>query len=64
MKKTIHMAGMISADGDASALCYESLRPIDLAKASWSLRAGAVTCKECQTRLREREQVRKDVKHD
>lgn len=51
MAKTIHMAGKINTEGEVSALCYVKPRPIDLAKASWTVRAEAVTCRKCRAVL-------------
>lgn len=45
--KPVHMAGKMRDDGAVSAKCFNKPRPIDLSKASWTLRPEAVTCKRC-----------------
>ena len=55
--KKYHMAHLVSNRGDMSALCFSTPRPIDLSKASWTLRQEAVTCGKCQQKLRERQQA-------
>lgn len=51
MEKTYHFAAKMSAEGDVSALCFKVPRAIDLTRASWTVRAEAVTCKKCKERL-------------
>lgn len=43
----IHRAAKIREDGSVSAVCFERPRKIDLARASWTIIDGAVTCKKC-----------------
>lgn len=45
--KTIHRASKIRPDGAVSAVCYSTPRAIDLKRATWTLRADAVTCPKC-----------------
>ena len=45
--KPVHRAKHIDPQGSVSALCFVKPRPIDLARASWTIRPGAVTCKKC-----------------
>ena len=52
MKKTYHMAKMVTLDGAVSPLCAKVPRAIDLSKASWTLRADAVTCPRCRAALK------------
>jgi|GEM_PF-3816985 len=47
MSKTIHMADKINQDGGVSALCFTTLRPINLKLATWTNRPVAVTCRKC-----------------
>jgi hypothetical protein len=42
-----HKAANVDMDGRVSALCFRRLRPIDLRKASWTMRWEAVTCPKC-----------------
>ena len=52
-KKIIHRARFVSAEGHVSALCSKRPRPIDIQKASWSLRDGVVTCGRCRKAIKE-----------
>ena len=45
--KTIHRGKHVDRDGNVSALCFVRKRPINLRKATWTLRDDAVTCKRC-----------------
>ncbi len=45
--KVYHRADKIAPNGDVSALCYQRPRPIDLRKASWTIRDEGVTCPKC-----------------
>lgn len=46
-EKIIHMAKDVAPNGNVSALCFSRPRAIDLARASWTNRPYAVTCKKC-----------------
>lgn len=50
--KTVHKASLVREDGAVSPLCAKSPRPIDLSRATWTLREEAVTCKRCGSILR------------
>ena len=54
--KIYHMAKFFAQDesGNVSALCYAQPHPIDLTKATWTIRSDAVTCSKCRKMLRER----------
>lgn len=43
----IHMAKLISANGNVSPLCAKRPRAINLKVASWTNRPEAVTCPKC-----------------
>lgn len=51
-KKLTHMAGAVREDGNVSALCFQRPRPIDLTKATWTLREEAVTCPRCRKAMK------------
>ena len=42
-----HMAHKIAPNGSVSALCFAKPRSINLAKESWVLQDGRVTCPRC-----------------
>lgn len=46
MKKT-HYANKLREDGTVSAICFSTPRAIDLRRATWTNRSGAVTCSKC-----------------
>jgi hypothetical protein len=46
-KKPVHLAKMISNNGDVSPLCAKKPRKINLKTETWTNRAEAVTCKKC-----------------
>lgn len=52
--KPVHRAKGIRGDGAVSALCFRGPRPIDLSRASWTLRDDGVTCKRCLKKMAER----------
>jgi hypothetical protein len=52
LRKTIHRGAMIRADGAVSAACFKRPHPVDLARASWTIRNEAVTCARCRRLLR------------
>jgi hypothetical protein len=52
--KVYHRAKYINDDGEAWALCYRRLKPIDLSKASWTIVDEHVTCSKCRAIMRER----------
>ncbi len=56
MRRIIHMAAKVNANGDMSALCSPTPRPINMRRASWSLQSRFVTCRKCARILRERAQ--------
>lgn len=49
--KPIHMAALISRTGGISPLCAPTPRRINLKRASWTIRAEAVTCARCRAKL-------------
>jgi hypothetical protein len=53
-RKPYHMANLFGPNGEVSALCFPRPRPIDLRRATWTLRWEAVTCERCLA-LRDRE---------
>lgn len=48
--KIVHRAKYIAPNGDVSALYFNKPHAIDLAKATWTNRDDAVTCKKCKER--------------
>ena len=50
--KTYHFADKIDEDGNVSALCFKAPKAIDLGRASWTIRAEAVTCRRCKAALK------------
>jgi hypothetical protein len=50
--KVYHRAAKINANGDVSALCFKSPRPIDLSRSMWTIRDEAVTCPRCRRLMR------------
>ena len=60
-ERKYHFADKISARG-VSALCFPKPRAIDLKRASWTIRATAVTCKKCLTLLKARGPIPPDPK--
>ena len=46
--KVVHRAKHIREDGAVSALCFTTLRAIDMKRASWTFTAEAVTCRKCR----------------
>lgn len=53
-EKVYHYAAKMNADGGVSALCFVKPRAIDLTRALWTIREGAVTCPKCKRELRSR----------
>lgn len=49
--RRVHKAKLVRSDGRVSALCFRRPRPIDLSRASWTLRWSAVTCPACLAKL-------------
>lgn len=49
--KPVHMAHLMSQTGGVSPLCAPTPRRINLTRATWTIRAEAVTCKRCRARL-------------
>ena len=47
MNKVYNKADKIAPDGRVSALCFRKPHAICLARALWTLRWEAVTCKRC-----------------
>lgn len=45
--KLIHHAAKVNPKGGVAALCFKTPHPIDLRRASWTLRRSAVTCPKC-----------------
>ena len=54
MAKLIHRGALIDGNGNVSALCFQRPRKIDLARASWTNRDYAVTCKKCIQAMKSR----------
>ena len=52
MNKTIHRASKINNKGEASALCFKRDHPIDLNRASWTIRDDLVTCQKCKALIK------------
>lgn len=52
MKRLVHMGSGVRADGAVSARCFASPRAIDMKRATWTLRAEAVTCPRCSAILK------------
>jgi hypothetical protein len=50
--KPVHMAKLVSPEGDISPLCAKAPRAIDLRKATWTNRPEAVTCRRCKSLLK------------
>ena len=57
--KPYHYAKMINEKGQVSLLCASRPRAINLKRAWWTTRPGAVTCVRCLNKLRERCAVRR-----
>lgn len=51
--RTVHMMALMADNGDVSPVCAETPRPINLNKATWTVRWDAVTCRKC-LKLREK----------
>ena len=49
--KPVHRAKLIRTDGKVSPLCADKPRPINLARATWTLLDALVTCSKCLLRL-------------
>jgi hypothetical protein len=58
--KVIHLAGMMRDDGAVSAACSPKPRPIDLRRATWTIRRDAVTCPPVPRRPRSDEPRTRD----
>lgn len=54
-QKPYHLAHLMTERGDVSALCFDRPRPIDLTRASWTIRPEAVTCPKCRKKMAERQ---------
>lgn len=52
-EKVYHLAAKFREDGAVSALCFKSLRPINLNIALWTIRPEAVTCLKCKRAISE-----------
>ena len=50
-EKIRHAMDKIRSDGAVSALCFKRPRAIDLKRATWTNRAGAVTYPKCLDRM-------------
>lgn len=63
--KPVHKADAVDIEGRVSALCFMSRRPIDLKRATWTLRDEAVTCPKCRAWLARAARVaaRKEAGH-
>jgi hypothetical protein len=55
--KVYHLAAKISVNGDVSAFCFAKPRAINLALASWTIIAGAVTCPRCRKAMRVKNKI-------
>lgn len=49
--RIVHLAKFFGEDGQVSAMCYPFQRPIDMQKATWTIRPEAVTCRRCRAHL-------------
>ena len=45
--KLVHLAKLISSNGDVSPMCAVKPRRLNLNKESWTNRIEALTCKKC-----------------
>lgn len=52
--KIYHRAKKMNALGQVSALCFVRPRPIDLKRASWTLRDEDTTCPKCRKLIDEK----------
>lgn len=43
-----HKAAQVDMNGRVSALCFMAVRPINMKRATWTLRDEAVTCPKCR----------------
>lgn len=50
-EKIIHRADKIAQNGDVSALCFETPRPINLKRATWTIVDDLVTCTNCRASM-------------
>jgi hypothetical protein len=51
--RTAHKAVKFAPNGDASALCFDKPRAINMHSATWVLQDCAVTCKRCLAKLKQ-----------
>ena len=51
MTRIAHKAIKFAPNGDASALCSDRPKAINMRSATWVLRDEAVTCKRCLAKL-------------
>jgi len=45
--KIVHLAKLVSPEGDVSPLCAKTPRKLNLKKETWTNRPEAVTCLKC-----------------
>ena len=55
-KRVYHMADKMDGNGNVSAMCFKSPRPINLNVAWWTTAPEAVTCSKCKRAMRGKEQ--------
>ena len=51
-RKKYHMAYKFGSHGQTSALCFKTIRAINLKYALWTVVRNRVTCKKCLRELR------------
>lgn len=52
-----HLATLIRADGDVSALCFKKPQAINLKRSRWTLAEAQVTCRACLDAIEARKAV-------
>jgi hypothetical protein len=50
--KVYHRGVLVNEYGRVSALCFVRPQPIDLGRASWTMRDDGVTCPKCKLKIR------------
>jgi hypothetical protein len=56
-EKRVHFAAKVNENGDVSALCSPTPRPINLRRSTWTLREEAVDCPLCRAMLAQRKKL-------
>lgn len=47
-RRKVHLARHVAPDGQVSAWCYASPRPIPMHTATWTMQLRFVTCSRCR----------------